>query len=348
MTRKVLILYTGGTFGMDPAEGSRARPLQPPRLSPAILKERFVSRVPELSQLADCEVEVVFNCDSAHMGPEDWLELSRRIQKRWKKFDGFVILHGTDTLAFTASALSMILRPCLKPVVLTGAQRPLAALRSDARRNLISAVEIAASGPTGPRRQVSVFFDDRLLQGNRCRKRSATDFRGFESPKSAPLAVVGASIRYLNPEKKAQISRLKLKPAFERRVAVFHLTPGFPARAVREGMLSQVKGLVLVVFPSGTAPTHDPELIALLRAARKQKIPVIAVTEGETDNPAESDHPPVYSAGKLLLDEGALWAGRMTPECAYIKTSLLLAQPGGSRNFSKLWKTELASEGATE
>ena len=333
---------------MDPAEGSGSAPLEPPRLSPEVLKKRFVSLMPELPRIADCEVEVVFNRDSAHVGPEDWLDLARRIQKRWKKFDGVVILHGTDTLAFTASALSMLLRPCLKPVVITGAQRPLAELRSDARRNLVSAVEIAAAGAAGPRRQVSVFFDDRLLQGNRARKRSATDFRGFESPKVAPLAVVGASIRYLNPGKKAQISAIRLRPAFAAGVAVLHLTPGFPARAIREGLLAEIKGLVLVVFPSGTAPTQDSELIELLRAARAKKIPVIAVSEGVTDNPAESDRPLLYSAGKTLLDEGLYWAGRMTPECAYIKTALILGQSGGARNFARLWKTELASEGVSE
>jgi L-asparaginase len=172
---KVLIIYTGGTFGMVPSEGGFAID----DISAKALKQRIETFVPELRYLAHCDIEVALNCDSAHIGPEEWIQLANLIKKKSSQYDGVVVLHGTDTLSYTASALSFLLRPCKKPVIITGAQRPLASIRTDARRNLLSAVEIAATGPRDVVSQVCVFFDDRLLQGNLTRKRSATDFFCF-------------------------------------------------------------------------------------------------------------------------------------------------------------------------
>lgn len=335
---KVLIIYTGGTFGM-----TASAVLSPAKLSPATLKKRLKERVPELRQLAHCDIEILLNRDSAHIGPHEWLMMAQFIESRWSKYDGIVLLHGTDTLAFTASALSFLLRPCLRPVVITGAQRPLAALRSDARRNLISAVEIAAHGPRELVNQVTAFFDNQLLQGNRARKRSATEFAAFESPRTSPLALVGTTIRYVNrPSFKR--SRVALTPAFSDRIAMLYVTPGFPAEVVTDHLLSSVDGLVLVVFPSGTAPTHEPQFISMLREARKRQIPVVIATEGEGYAPEGT--PTVYEAGQALIQEGCYWAGEMTTECAYVKTALLLAQPNASRSFKKLWSADLAGEGA--
>lgn len=333
--KRVLILYTGGTFGMDPR-------LRVPKLGPEQLKKRFRQRVPELAELADCDVEVVFNLDSAHTGPEHWLTLAAAVKRGWKSHDGIVILHGTDTLAFTASALSFLLRPCRKPVILTGAQKPLASIRTDARRNLISAVEIAAHGPRPRLNQVSVFFDDRLYSGNRVRKRSALDFNAFEAPLASPLAVVGTSIRYSEAEKRKKAASKKMADSFSTGVAVVHLTPGFPARAMTEGLLARCEGLVLVVYPSGTAPTHDPEFMHLLRAARLRQVPIVAVAEGAAEAPGEAARPPQYSAAKALLDAGCHWGGGMTPEAAYVKTSWILGQRQG--DFARLWTTDFSGE----
>jgi L-asparaginase len=345
MRKRVLILYTGGTFGMQPSPKNPRAPLGLPDLSPDSLKRRLLERVPEIEGLARCEVEVVFNRDSAHLGPDDWCELARRIQERGRKHDGVVVLHGTDTLSYTASALSFLLKPCSIPVVMTGAQRPLAAIRSDARRNLISAVEIAAHGPRPLVQQVTVLFDDHLYQGNRSRKRSASDFHAFESPKCPPLGVVGTSIRYMDAPKAQKRSSAKLKPRFSRRVATFHVTPAFPAGIVADRMLSELEGLVLVIFPSGTAPTQDPELKRLLREARARDIPVVAVTEGNSEPPGEERETTLYTAGQMLREEGAFFAGDMTVECAYIKTALILGQPDGALRFGKYWNENFAGEG---
>lgn len=326
-------------------------PMEISSLNAAQLKKRLLSRVPELSQVAQCDVDVILNRDSAHLGPDEWALLAKHIQMRHKNYDGFVILHGTDTLAYTASALSFLLSPCVKPVVLTGAQRPLSALRSDARQNLISAVEFATHSEEPLLQQVTVFFDDRLLQGNRVRKRSALEFSAFESPQSAPLAYVGTTIRFRETPKTKPLkikSKLKfLQPLFNRNVPVLHVTPGFPSLLVRENVLPGADGLVLVVFPSGTAPTHDPEFLALLKHAHTLHIPVVVTTEGASASTNGGIDPMAYEAGRELLKQGCLWAGEMTPECAFVKTSLLLGQPGGRENFSKLFHQNFAEEGAS-
>lgn len=352
--KRVLIIYTGGTFGMEGGPGSSrggaksgGRALATPKLAPSTLKRRLRERVPELARLAGCDVEITLNCDSAHIGPEQWLLLAKRIQARWRAYDGVVVLHGTDTMAYTASALSFLLRPCLRPVILTGAQRPLSAIRTDARRNLISAVELAAHGPRARVNRVCVFFDDRLFQGNRVRKRSASRFGAFESPFAPALAEVGTEIVYPADEASAPPAARRrsagtsgLQAGFNSGVLLLHVTPGFPARLVREQCLPRVAGLVLVIFSSGTAPTQDPEFVRLLEEARRRKIPVVLAAEGA----GLGAHLGQYEAGRALLRDGAYWAGAMTPECAYVRTAWLLAQPGAPRTFAGLWSRDYAGE----
>jgi L-asparaginase len=329
--KKVLLIYTGGTIGME-------MPRRVPRHAPAALRRRLRERVPELESLAQCDVEVLFNRDSAHVGPDEWIRLAAAIRGRWKRYDGVVVLHGTDTLAYTACALSFLLRPCLRPVVLTGSQRPLAALRTDARRNLVSAVEIAAHGPRPGVNRVSVFFDDKLFQGNRVRKRSASEFGAFESPVAPPLARVGTEIRYDGGALRSLRAGPRLaREAFSSRVPLLHVTPGFPAAAVAERLLADIDALVLVTFGSGTGPTHEAAFLGLLREARRRGVPVVAVSGGEAD-------PAAYPAGRALLELGCHWAGGMTAECAYVKAALLAAQPGGARAFARAWKRVLAGE----
>jgi L-asparaginase len=342
---RVLLLYTGGTFGME-LSGSTTRPIVIPKLSPAALRSRLQQRVPELEALAECEIKILLNRDSAHVGPNDWRQIADEIRKQWKRYDGVVLLHGTDTLAYTASALSFLLRPCLKPVVLTGAQRPLTAIRTDARRNLISAVEIAARGPRSLVNQVLVFFDDRLLVGNRARKRSASEFDAFESPKTEPLAIVGTEIRYRSGRApRASISGPRFQPEFSRKVVLLHLAPGAPYEQYAQALLPEIEGLVLIAFPSGTGPSNDEGFRKLLHTAREKRVPVVVVTEGHTAGYGKRrEGNGGYEAGKLFAQEGCYFAGEMTPECAFVKTSLILGQKRGRARFAELWALKLAGE----
>lgn len=348
--KRVLIFYTGGTLGMDVQEPSGNLSL--PDLSPAELKSRLLKRVPEIQDLAHCDVEIVCNRDSADVGPEVWLELAKRVRlnskTKSKSYNGFVILHGTDTMVYTASALSFLLSAKTKQneaVVLTGAQRPLSALRTDARRNLIAAVEAAAGAHDHGHSGVMLFFDRYLLQGNRARKRSATQFDAFESPKARPLGEVGTDFRWSKPigvaKNKSRANLLRFVPAFSREVMMVHVTPGFPARLVRERLLEGVQGLVLVVFPSATAPSSDLEFMGLLDHAREKNIPIVAVSEGFGASPKRD----AYAASKKLMKAGVHWAGDMTPECAYVKMCYILAQKNGVKKFGEYWPMDFAGEG---
>jgi L-asparaginase/Glu-tRNA(Gln) amidotransferase subunit D len=249
-------------------------------------------------------------------------------------------------------------------VVITGAQRPLAATRNDARGNLLTAVELAASPRLHPSlQQVTLFFGEVLLQGNRARKRSAAEFDAFESPQASPLAVVGTEIRFLESKPEARKRSVRRSRArarsslkqerFDQRIGMLHLTPGFPSKAVREALLPKLRALVLVAFASGTAPTQDPEFLALLQAARREGKPVIVTTEGASRVPSEAPEGlAAYAAGEKMLKEGVLWAGEMTPECAYVKAALGIAElPGKNpeadfQAFSRFWSMNFANEGS--
>jgi L-asparaginase len=360
---RILIVYTGGTFGMQRAPGQKVA-LRVSAMRPSVLKRQIFEQVPQIRSIARCEIDTFLNRDSAHMGPDEWSALALRIQSRWRDYDGVVVLHGTDTLSYTASALSFLLKPCRIPIVLTGAQLPLSSPLTDARRNLLSAISVAATGPRPALNQVCIALDDRLLQGNRTRKRSAQEFGAFESPKAEPLAWIGNTIRYTdsitNPHARRRGKVPRLRPAFNRNVLMLKVSPGFPSGLLREALLARLDGIVLSIYASGTGPTHDPEFIGFLRAAAERDIPVILVTESAgppTTAGGRPEHPSVYEAGRILLREGGIWAGEMTPECAYVKASLVLGQIAGSRRaaapgaflaeFLKLWNHDYANEGVS-
>ncbi len=342
---KVLIIYTGGTFGMEIQAHSKERTLTIPSFSPSHLKKRFLDFVPELKNLAQCDVDVILNRDSAHIGPSEWILIAQKIKQKWKNYDGIVLLHGTDTLAYTSSALSFLLRPCVVPVVITGAQRPLSALRTDARSNLISAVEIAALGPRKIVQQVTVFFGNKLLQGNRVRKVSASDFNAFDSPSLSPLALVGTTIRYTDHLFAPPTNRLKLLQCFDQKVLLIHITPALPSDLLSQSLLPQLHAMVLVVFHSWTAPTHDPSFIQFLKLAQSQHTPIVLVIQDSSQQPCSTSQLMNYAAGKSLLSNGCFSANSMTPECAYVRTQLLLSQAKDIREFGRFWKQDLAGEG---
>lgn len=353
MLPQVLIIYTGGTFGMEPSQKGSKLGFELADLSQVGEKEltqRFLERVPELAGVARIQVLVLMNRDSAHMGSSEWVQLAEAIRKRGPRFAGVVVLHGTDTLAYTASALSFLLQPSRRPVVLTGAMRPLAMLRTDARRNLISAVEIAATAGRRGLNEVMVFFDDRLMRGNRVRKRSATEFRAFESPRFPPLAMVGTGLEYTpeidRPGSGVRLPRLK--PSFSSRVAWVHASPSAPWRLYTQLLGQELEGVLIEVFASGTAPTSDQEFVHFLRRARELGIPVVVVSPGANSRSESGVAPRVdpsgYAAGRAWLEEGAIWAGEMTPECAYVKLCLLLGQGIQSGKLPGLFKRDWAGE----
>jgi L-asparaginase len=339
---KILVLYTGGTFGMD-------ENLKIPDLSASALKKRLLARVPEMARIADCTIRVVFNLDSCQMGLEHWLGLAREIRSRGEDYDGVVVLHGTDTLSYTAAALSMLLSPCSRPVVLTGAQKPLYSLRNDARSNLLTALEVAGNSPPELKNRVMVAFHDEVYLGSRVRKHSAFDFGAFESPRFPRLARVGSGIQYEAAIRSLPKLRRKAPwldsvpdplPDPLPRILKTEVTPEFPAGSFDEGWLRILDSILLTLYPSATAPTAHPGFMEFVNRAHQSGTRLLAITE--------RSHAPIgmgaYESGKALKKAGVKWCADLTPEAAYVKAMLSHLIAPSRAGFDRLWDAPLSDE----
>lgn len=331
---KILVLYTGGTFGMQKHPVKKSL-YHLSTLSSKKLKKNLFENIPELKKIAQCDVKIIFNRDSSHMGPEQWITLAKVIRKNWSKYSGVVVLHGTDTLSYTASALSYLLPKPKVPVVLTGAQRPLSEVRSDARQNFISSIEIVSKAPRPFGNEVMVFFHDVLLLGTKARKKSITSFDAFESSRYPVLANIGRDIEYTKSfysiKKVGKIK--KCMDSFSGSVVVCPVSPHFPVSVYCDSFLKSIDALILSVYPSGTSPTHKPEFREWIKKLKKMKIPFIIVTEHFVGGEDQVS----YESASYLIKEGGLWAGMLTPECAFVKTCFILGQKDGKSKFKKYW-----------
>ncbi len=252
----ILIIYTGGTIGMvhDPESGS---------LIPIDFRH-VTDHVPELRKLGFDIHSVSFDPvkDSSNIDPDVWIRMAEIIENSYNDFDGFVILHGTDTMAYSASALSFMLENLSKPVVLTGSQLPIGLLRTDGRENLITAIEIAAAMendmPAVP--EVCIYFDNKLTRGNRTTKLNAEHFDAFDSPNYLPLAEVGLHLKYSKDliRYPANKNKLIVHTKFDNNVGIMKLFPGINRKFVRAILSTEgMRGLIIETFGSGNAPTYE-------------------------------------------------------------------------------------------
>jgi len=266
---KILIIYTGGTIGMinDPDNGM---------LVPFNF-EQIKENVPELSRL-NYHLDVhSFNpvLDSSNMDPEIWKTLAELVYEHYDLYDGFVILHGSDTMAFTASALSFMLENLGKPVVLTGSQLPIGEIRTDAKENLITALEIAATKENGKALvpEVCIYFDAQLFRGNRSIKYNIEKFEAFRSPNYSILAEAGVHLQFHeNYILKAPEEKLILRTHFNSNIGVLKLYPGITPQAVQAITDSSVDAIILETFGSGNTTTAQWFLDALQKALDSGKI----------------------------------------------------------------------------
>lgn len=306
---RVLLLHTGGTLGM---EGGR-----PSVLRPAAFFKTLKRRVPELFELAEIELDLFSNLDSCEMQPELWSRMARHLHARLPQFDGAVVTHGTDTLQLTASALSFLLPSLDKPVVLTGSQRPLVEIRTDARLNLIDAVISALRGP----REVTVCFDSKLFRGNRVQKVKVLEYDAFESPNFPALGVLGVDATFLPGLRRKGPSRLRER--LDPRVFCLKVFPGLdPSLAL--ALLPKVRGLVLEAYGAGNFPVdpaHGRSLRPLFRAARERGIPVVVVSQALKNGVDLS----LYESGADALGEGAISGHDLTWSAALVKLMHALA-----------------------
>ncbi len=325
-TSRVLVLYTGGTIGMR--QGPRGYEPVP---------GWFADKVASLPQLHD-PAEPLFTTyptqsgrrvsyeiraydpllDSANLGHREWARFAADIRDAYDDYDGFVVVHGTDTMAYTASALSFMLEGLAKPVILTGAQIPLEHLRNDALDNFLGALMLAGHYVIP---EVGVYFHHRLFRGNRSAKVDASSLDSFASPNHPALVDVGVEVDVRWDLVRPPGDALKVHTELEPHVAALRLYPGITRGVLENFLRPPLRGLVLESFGSGNAPDRDLEIIAALREATDRGVVIVNVTQCLRGRVS-----PSYAAGRALMDAGVVQGADMTAEAALAKLAFLLGQ----------------------
>lgn len=334
--KKIFIIYTGGTIGMQPSKHG---------YTPASgFLTQQIAKIPELhhSEMPLYTIkEYAQLIDSANITPQYWNKIANDIKEVYDEYDGFIVLHGTDTMAYTASALSFMLENLSKSVIITGSQLPLFEIRTDARDTLITALLIANNYAIA---EVCLYFGHQLFRGNRARKMSVFSFTAFDSPNFSPLITAGTTFNinealWLKPNRK----KLKLQTIGNPVLVYLRLFPGMSYDILRQVLQTSVQAIVLETFGSGNAPDNNPELLKLLKEACARGTVIVNLTQclhGSVDMKQ-------YATGSALANAGLISAFDMTPEATLAKLYYLFSKEKSSAKIKQLLQRDLCGEMTT-
>ncbi len=334
----ILLIYTGGTIGM--VKDYRSNALK------AFDFENIKIKIPEL-KLLDCNIETKgFSnpIDSSNMSPAYWVKIAEIIEERYKDIDGFVVLTGTDTMSYTASALSFILENLSKPVIFTGSQLPIGDLRTDAKENLITAIQVAAAQENGTPRiqEVGLYFEYKLYRANRTTKVSSEQFEAFESPNYPHLGESGVHLNFNDQwlSKTETVKPLRLLKNLNANVVILKLFPGI-SRSIVEHILNcpDLEGVILETYGAGNTQT-DIWFTKMIAKTIKSKIPVINVTQCISGGVLMGH----YETSVHLKNAGVISGKNITTESAIAKLKLLLGQNIPFENLKIEFEASLRGE----
>lgn len=329
--KRILMIHTGGTLGM--AEGKPDNSLKPVQF-----QESVVNFVPELRQLADIETVFAFNIDSANLTIKHINKLVEVLRDNYNDYDGFVIIHGTDAMAYSGSALSFLIKNNKKPIILTGSQKPLRHIRTDARLNLINAVEFATMDIP----EVAICFNSKLMRANRATKVSSGDFDAFDSPDFPYLATVGVDINLnnrciltLSPDGETGFDTLQ-----DKNLVYMKTFPGLIPSNYRHFLNREIDGIVIEAYATGNVPILENSLIPFIFEASELGIPVVITSQAKKGKiNLES-----YECGRKAKEAGAISSFDMTFEAAVMKFQYLLSKGYGIEKIKTKFTQNIAGE----